>query len=349
MPRGELVFLLIAIGCSPSTGSSDADGGTPIDASEDGRRGPLDAGGPVDGPRLLSETGLYSNFAARTIAPGIIPFTPRYPLWSDGSEKQRYLYLPPGTKIDTTSMDDWSFPIGTKVWKEFTVDGKRVETRLLWKQAVGIEGWWMAAYVWRADGTDADAMPDGVPNALGTSHDVPSHDDCRNCHQDMSDVLAGVGAVQLSSPSGKGMLSELAASGWLTAPPAGEYQPPGAAPVQAALGYLHGNCGNCHNGRGRTLAQQTPLRLNMRVTDTTAEQTNAMTTTIGKKVKHVIAPDIDQIITPGNPDRSVLWLRMVTRDPKAPVGESVMPPTSTKVVDPAATVVRDWIANLPPQ
>ena len=41
--------------------------------------------------------------------------SPRYPLWSDGAEKQRYLSLPPGTQIDTSNMDDWKFPVGTRV------------------------------------------------------------------------------------------------------------------------------------------------------------------------------------------------------------------------------------------
>lgn len=341
--------MLIVSACSPSSSDAAAETDGGADAGPDRRTPVGDGDVTVEGPKLLSETGLYSDFGARAVRSDVTAFAPRYSFWSDGAEKRRFLYLPPGAKIDTSSMDDWTFPIGTKVWKEFVVDGRLVETRLLWKQADGISGWWMAAYVWRPDGSDAESMPDGVRDALGTNHDVPSHDECVNCHQDTSDVLAGVSAVQLSSASGSGVLTELAKGGWLTAPPASEYQPPGEPAVEAALGYLHANCGNCHNGRGRTLAQQTPLRLNLRVTDVTVEGTNALTTTIGKKVKHVIAPDIDQIITPGSPDRSVLWIRMTTRDPKAAIGASVMPPYSTKIVDPGATVVSDWIAGLPAQ
>ena len=53
--------------------------------------------------RGLSETGLYA--AGR---PGLsstrrtAPFSPQYPLWSDGAAKARWIYLPPGTAIDTT-------------------------------------------------------------------------------------------------------------------------------------------------------------------------------------------------------------------------------------------------------
>ena len=51
---------------------------------------------PVLGPAQLSQTGLYRDFAARTLAEGVIRYVPRYELWSDGSEKDRYLLLPPG-------------------------------------------------------------------------------------------------------------------------------------------------------------------------------------------------------------------------------------------------------------
>src|SRR5262245_20803994 len=71
-------------------------------------------------PQALSETGLYRDIATRGLAAGVISYDVRYELWSDGAEKQRYLYLPPGTQIDSSDMDGWRFPIGTKVWKTFS-------------------------------------------------------------------------------------------------------------------------------------------------------------------------------------------------------------------------------------
>src|SRR3954468_10090688 len=59
-------------------------------------------------PERLSETGLYTDIATGELAPGVLLFTPRFPLWSDGSEKQRWLLLPNGTQIDTSNMDDWA-------------------------------------------------------------------------------------------------------------------------------------------------------------------------------------------------------------------------------------------------
>ncbi len=303
---------------------------------------PRDAG-IVTGPRLLSETGLYSDFAARTLAPGVVPFTVRYPLWSDGSEKSRYLLLPAGTRIDTGTMDDWAFPVGTKAWKEFRISGKLVETRLLWKrrQEEGERSWWMVSYVWRADGSDAEAAPDGVKDVAGTSHDVPSQLGCQTCHTDVRDALVGVSAMQLSTPTNDGPLRRLAAEGRLSAPPPRDFQAPGTGIVQEALGYMHGNCGHCHNERAVRLATQSDMRLRLLVSETSPEQTQIHRTTVGVKMKHIFPPDIDTAVVPGAPEKSELWVRMNLRD------TSAMPPLGTEKVDPAGSeAVRGWILGL---
>jgi hypothetical protein len=336
------ISLVCSAGCAPSSAGDDSDA-APSDAGPDRHvtADDDDAGATPTGPQRLSESGLYADFASRTLARGVLTFTPRQPLWSDGAEKKRYLLLPEGSKIDTSSMDDWKFPIGTKAWKEFSVDGKLVETRLLWKQRDGADGWWMAAYAWSADGSEAMLTTERVVDALGTNHDIPSQKDCIACHADTSDILAGVNAIQLSAADGNGMVTQLATAGRLTAPPAAEFQPPGTGATQAALMYLNGNCGNCHNGRGRTLAGQTPMRLNLRVTDSVAEQTLAYTTTIGIKAKHGMTSTVDTLIVSGQPDASEVWLRASARG-----NEWAMPPLGSKVVDPGATVVRDWIGSL---
>ena len=120
--------------------TSDAGPGSDagVDANElDSGVAPGDGGCPTDGaiPDDLSCTGLYSDWATKTIASDAIPYTPALVFWSDGADKSRWLYLPPGTTIDTTDMDNWVFPVGTKIWKQFVLDGQLVETRLIWKTA----------------------------------------------------------------------------------------------------------------------------------------------------------------------------------------------------------------------
>src|SRR5581483_6959425 len=72
----------------------------------------------VDGPLLLSQTGLYSDFASRTIAPGNAAYAPRWPSWMDGATKRWWIRIPERRTIDTSDMDRWTFPDGTKLWQE---------------------------------------------------------------------------------------------------------------------------------------------------------------------------------------------------------------------------------------
>ena len=88
------------------------------DAGSDG--GPATCEGPP---------GLYVGGGDCTeLAEGVRPFHPRYPLWSDDADKERFIYLPPGTQIDTTLPDRWEFPMGTRLYKPFS--RMRVSRRL---------------------------------------------------------------------------------------------------------------------------------------------------------------------------------------------------------------------------
>src|SRR5205085_7601691 len=79
----------------------------------------------------LSSRGLYSDIAARKVVPGAFEYKPDYPLWSDGADKRRWIILPEGAEIDTSDMAHWVFPLGTKFFKQFSRNGKLLETRLV--------------------------------------------------------------------------------------------------------------------------------------------------------------------------------------------------------------------------
>lgn len=304
----------------------------------------VESGILVIGPDLLSQTGLYSDIGSRTLAPRVTAFTPRWPLWSDAAEKKRWILLPPGQRIDTTNMDQWEFPVGTKLWKEFKVSTTVVETRLLWKVSTGgWPYWWMGAYRWRVDGTDADYQKQGEPNALGTTHDVPSQVDCVRCHNGLADVGIGFSAMQLSAPQNS-QLATFAAMGWFTKAPS-EYEPPGQGTEKDTLTTLHTNCGHCHNEYSLLYTKQTMLVLRLRVTDATPQETGAYAA-VGLKVKHW-GTGIwgDYAFVAGRPDLSQGWLRMNVRDN----GIWQMPPVCTKAIDTTGvTLVGNWITSLPP-
>ena len=64
-------------------------------------------------PQTLSDVGLYPDGNLNSPHPRAIAYDPLHPLWSNGSEKHRYVVLPEGTSIDTTVSNDWGFPEGT--------------------------------------------------------------------------------------------------------------------------------------------------------------------------------------------------------------------------------------------
>src|ERR1041385_101468 len=223
----------------------------PKDAGHEGAIHPDASDGGEAGaapyPPLLSETGLYADIKKGTLGNGVRPYEVKYPLWSDGAEKKRWVLIPSGKKIDTSDMNFWSYPVGTKAWKEFSIANKRVETRLQYKSGPNPEDWVMIAYQWKSDGSDAVAVPDGVPNASGTTHDIPPTDDCRFCHENMLDRLLGFNAIQLSHNLPGLTITDLISENLLTDPPAGPFTLPGDTTTSNAIGYLHGNCGDCHN------------------------------------------------------------------------------------------------------
>lgn len=289
---------------------------------------------PPKVPETLAETGLYADFAAGTLAEGVVAFDVRYPLWSDGAEKKRYLWLPAGTKIDTTNPDHWTYPKGAKSWKEFHVAGKRIETRFLEKTGEGDWGWRYVAYAWSEDQKSAVAARAGKKDALGTKHDIPSQEQCDQCHSGTRDGLIGPGAFQWSGQYAK--LGSLFA----TAP--ADVEPPGTGAVKDALGYLHGNCGYCHSDFGRWAGAR-KMRTKLRVGDTDEVNTATYRTLINVEMSHADGEGNLYVgIVPGNPDKSHVVMRMARRD-----GIWDMPPAGTEVVDTAALArIREWITAL---
>ena len=306
-------------------------------------------------PERLSQTGLYADLSTKRIAPGNLAFSPQYPLWSDGARKHRWIALPPGTSIDASDPDAWVFPVGTRLWKEFAFD-RRIETRYLELTA---EGWVFATYRWLDDESDAVLaakfgeravyrLPDGV------AYDLPARSDCRACHEGNISRVLGFSALQLSGardpgaphaePLGPGDLdlASLALRGLVRGLPASLVtEPPRVAassPAErAALGYLHGNCSNCHNARGPLAGLD--FSLEVRVAPG-APPPGVVTTAVGRPARFQPsgAPAMLRIAT-GQPEASLLLQRISRRDPI-----SAMPPLGSRVVDrEAVALVERWI------
>jgi hypothetical protein len=313
----------------------------------------------VNPPPTLQETGLYVNFATLQVNPTHLAFAPQYPLWSDGATKRRWISLPPGTAIDGSDPDVWIFPVGTRFWKEFSFNGQRVETRYLERRAGG--QWLYAAYAWSPDGREAQLVgPRGKRRAYpldgGRSHTIPGVTDCKACHQGGRSEVLGFSTLQLSPerdpaaphaelrPDPGVDLKYLTDRGLLIGLPEDllESTPRIAATSateRAALGYMHGNCGHCHNQHGSL--QNIGLFLRY---DVESAGQPGLATTVGHPVKKAApgqSPDAVLRVAPGHPDRSGLMQRVSSRYPALQ-----MPPLGTELIDDeAVALLYRWIAE----
>ncbi len=244
-------------------------------------------------------------------------------------------------------MDEWTFPVGTKVWKQFVVGGKKVETRYLFKQTGS--HWIYTTYQWSPDGTSATELTTGALNVNGTSYEIPSLDECHTCHKGRLDFVLGFEAIALSTPQATGLtMGALVAGGWLTAPATAPLVIPGDATASAALGWLHANCGTaCHNGSSNALANYTGFHMRLESAELGSVQATDTYTTGVDVTATFTEPDGGTLlrIAPGNPAGSCVVFRDGYRDTH---GEGIqMPPYDTHVVDSAdVDVVKSWITSL---
>ncbi|MEO8215297.1 MAG: hypothetical protein ABI560_19005, partial [Myxococcales bacterium] len=251
--------------------------------------------------------------------------------------------MPAGTQIDSSDMDHWVFPIGTKFWKEFSQDGALLETRLIERYGEGPDDYWMGSFVWTAEQTDASFVVDGQLNLAGTMHDAPSQKDCRVCHRGDVGRVLGFSAIQLAGASTGPTLADLSARGLLTqaAGQASDYGAPGDADAAQALGYLHANCGHCHNKNGIAW-RDTQMDLRLRVGEHELGTSTIYRSVVGVMIQYWRGGAITLRVTPGDPDASALLARMQIRGT-----DDQMPPLATEVVDPTGLgLLRRWITSL---
>jgi hypothetical protein len=310
-------------------------------------------------PTHLHDTGLYADGSAATVHAQNIAFSPQYPLWSDGATKRRWIRLPGGKTIDASRPDAWAFPPGTRLWKEFSV-GRRIETRLIERLADG--SWRFASYAWNAEGTDAVLVPpEGatieLPGAPNGRYALPSRNDCLACHEGAAVPVLGFSALQLSpdrdpfAPHAERKrdehsdLNDLVARGIVrNLPPPLIENPPriaAATPTaRAALGYLHANCGHCHNDTGGLPDIDLMLAQQASAQGASAEATlRSLLVQPGRYRAH--GSTAARRVVPGDADASLITMRMRSTSPLVR-----MPPVGVQVVDRAGIeLLARWIAQ----
>jgi len=352
MRRIQQLLALVMIVAGIATGALSATLAVASDARAATAVAPL--------PERLGDTGLYARGSTTRIAPENVPFTPQYPLWSDGAAKRRWLSLPAGTSIDAANPNAWEFPRGTRLWKEFSHGGRAVETRYIERLADG--SWRFATYVWNPAGTEATLAPEqgvralAVAAAPGGRYAVPARADCLACHDGAPVPVLGVSALQLSPDRdplaphaeplrpGDADIAALVARGWLrNLPPATLAQAPRiaarSATERAVLGYLHGNCGHCHNAAASGAGVPVQLDLAYDATDPHAAGARSLRALLGASRFKPQGATAARVVAPGTTDKSVLVQRLRSRDAR-----TQMPPLGTAIPDDAAlALIERWI------
>lgn len=322
----------------------------------------LSARAATDLPEHLRDTGLYESGSLQVRADNL-PFTPQYPLWSDGASKHRWIYLPPGTHIDASNPDAWEFPRGTKLWKEFRY-GRAIETRYIERRADG--AWRFASYVWNDAGTDAELAPaEGIQHLTSLTapdgfYAVPARTDCLACHEGGATPVLGFSALQLSpdrdplsvhaeQPGVDDVnLNKLVARGLIRNLPQQliDHAPrieARSAVERAAFGYLHANCGHCHNASGPLGALDMVLAQSAMSSGDGVEQLLHYVLNVGSEFR----PQGRTLmrVTPGDQDASVMAIRIRSRN----LIEQ-MPPLGTRLVDDeGVSLITRWINELSTQ
>jgi uncharacterized repeat protein (TIGR03806 family) len=310
---------------------------------------------------LLSATGCVNMAEPSKPAPGLLPYAVRSPLWSDAADKHRFLRVPDGSKIqvldcstraadcvaDSGGGEDghWEFPPGTAFVKNFAIEGKLIETRLIFRRSM--TRWQFYGYEWNDAGTEATLLPDdtdGKDKPVGTASQVwhyPGRQQCPQCHTAGAGFSLGPSTPQLNSdfayPDGSmNQIEKFKQLGLFDAPPptlAGYPDPAGTDALEKrAQSYLEANCAICHRPAGEYAA----LDLRWGV----AFDKTGLCLPIDRDMENPALPKMR--LVPGDPSKSAISFRMhsleKTRMPK--IGSNVVDAAGTKLID-------DWITAMP--
>ncbi len=352
MFRAVLTGLILNIACGFAASAADL---SPVT---------IDPAAPP--ARKISEYNLFKDAAHQIPNDGVVPYDINSPLFSDYSNKHRFVYIPKGAAADYDPREPFSFPVGSALIKTFGYlndirdpsKGERIiETRLLIHTP---EGWIGNAYLWNADTTEAALKIAGTTVDVEWTHFdgtkrtnnyiVPNANQCKACHEQAGKLMPlGPKARSLNrdietSAGTKNQLAHWAALGILHGAPSDPAQAPRLAhwtdPSTGSLdararAYLENNCMHCHNPKGPgnttgldlTFDQRDPLKFGVMKPPVAA----------GRGAGHSFFD-----IVPGKPDESILIYRLDSIDPGI-----MMPELPRRLVDAeAVAMLREWIVAM---
>jgi uncharacterized repeat protein (TIGR03806 family) len=320
-------------------------------------------------PPLLSLTGVFTNTAAMTVVPGLIPYSVNVPMWADYAVETHYAAIPnhaapytPDQQIDFSPSSAWKFPAGSVFVQTFEIatneafpnQKRRIETRLLVRGTNGAA--YGVTYKWRPDNSDADLLtgaetePISVATATGTRTQTwyyPSLSDCQVCHTPASGLVLGVNTRQLNGNFSYGWQTEnqlrmwnrigvlnpaIDEAGIVKYPRLSNLNDPQASLEERVRSYIDVNCAECHRPGGSGMTMD--ARYETPLAKQNLINAPAFRGNLGFENAH--------IVTPGAAGSSVLWGRMNTTNPVVKMPQLAHDQIDTNAV----RVVGEWINGL---
>lgn len=309
-----------------------------------------------DPAKRLSEYNFFSNPINQLPSEHVVPYELITALFSDYTDKHRFVYVPNGMTAVYNNDEVFDFPVGTALIKTFSyqeADGGELllETRLLLHKD---NGWDALTYVWDMNKGDAYLALGGrtidVRNVITPSNSnyiryrVPNKNQCKECHL-KNDVIEPIGPKPRNINKQivyKDDVKRNQIDHWTAIKILEENNYSYDRMVNAfsqnydlnlrARSYLDINCGHCHSPEGS--ASSSGLYLSIDDED------------FGIYKKPVAAGrgsgGLSYSIVPGHPDESILLYRMLSNEPDVMMPES----GRTLMHDEAIELVSEWITEM---
>jgi len=311
----------------------------------------------------LSEYGFFKSPLYKLLpTDSLIPYNINSALFTDYAFKKRFVKIPKGKSANYHQTEVLTFPEGTILIKNFYYPSdfskpenawRILETRLLIHEN---SGWKPLTYIWNEEQTEAflDVAgksvevqwrhSDGL--ARNIKYSIPNQNQCKSCHMNEGKVMPiGPTARQLNRKVENGNENQLTflrtANKLMGLPEASEiprladYNDRTQSVEARARGWLEVNCAHCHRPEGP--AKTSGLYLMSTIKNSMALGVGKAPVAAGKGSGGLLYD-----IVPGQPEKSILYFRIVSTDPG-----TMMPELGRSIVhQEGIELISNWISTL---
>ncbi|WP_396212228.1 hypothetical protein [Flavobacterium sp.] len=315
-------------------------------------------------PKLSDYKFFQGSIKDQNPSYGVIPYEPTSELFTDYAEKNRFLWMPEGTKASYSSdSESLNLPIGAALIKTFYYNNvqpsnttKIIETRVMIRKSTG---WIFAEYVWNDEQTEATLQNSGssipiswkdINSIIQTiDYQIPDLNQCLTCHSN-NQVVTPIGIKPQSLNSNfsyadgtKNQLQKLIDFGYLennlpsNIVSVVNYNDTSKSLDLRVRSYFDINCAHCHQDGGNA-AYVPQLRLSFNETANLAK----MGVCVSALTEFPGFPR-GKLVNPGNIAESYIYFSMNTdlslnRMPR--IGRTIVHQEGIQLVE-------QWINSLP--